>query len=83
MDKTTARLLKALDGTPTSKANTFLRKYLEGEELSKRQAIEAKCSDCMGYWEEGRFDCRMKHCSLYPYSPYKGKFPSSKSMAQQ
>jgi hypothetical protein len=39
--------------------------------LTQRQAILAKCCDCMGYHGDGRMDCRMPHCSLYPFRPYK------------
>ena len=54
-----------------SAGKTNLLKHLRGERLTQRQAILAKCCDCMGYHNDGRMDCRMPHCSLYPFRPYK------------
>ena len=55
----------------TSAGKTNLLKHLQGERLTQRQAILAKCCDCMNYHADGRMDCRMPHCSLYPFRPYK------------
>lgn len=44
-----------------------LIKHLEGERLTQKQAILAKCYDCMGYFVDGKEDCGVKHCSIYPY----------------
>jgi len=41
--------------------------------LTQRQAIKAKCYDCMGSYVDGVVDCETKKCSLYPYNPYRGK----------
>ena len=65
------RRLKTLDGAPKSAGKTNLVKHLRGERLTQRQAILAKCCDCMCYHVDGRLDCRMPHCSLYPFRPYK------------
>lgn len=54
-----------------SAGKTNLVKHLKGERLTQRQAILAKCCDCMCYHVDGRLDCRMPHCSLYPFRPYK------------
>ena len=58
-----------------------LIKHLLGERLTQRQAILAKCCDCMGYHIDGRMDCRMPHCSLYPFRPYKDDPGPSSKMA--
>ena len=55
----------------TSAGKTNLLKHLQGERLTQRQAILAKCCDCMNYHADGRMDCRMPHCSLYPFRPYR------------
>jgi hypothetical protein len=31
----------------------------------------------MGYHGDGRMDCRMSHCSLYPFRPYKDALTST------
>jgi hypothetical protein len=56
-----------------SKGRTNLIKYLEDKRLTQRQAILAKCCDCTGYHADGRIDCAMPDCPLYPYMPYKEK----------
>ena len=56
----------------SSSGKTNLLKYLEGKRLTQRQAILAKCCECMGYFADGRTDCAMPDCTLYPYYPYKG-----------
>ncbi len=53
-----------------------LIKHLEGNRLTQKQAINAKCYDCMGYFIDGRADCLMPDCPLYPfmrYNPRKAK----------
>jgi len=58
---------------PTSSGKTFLLKHLYGDVLTRDQAIKAKCADCMGYYIDGRADCEVSGCPLYPYMPYKAK----------
>lgn len=81
--------LRLIEGTGISSAGKKnLIRHLKGERLTQRQAIIAKCCDCMGYHGDGRIDCRMPHCSLYPFRPYKedpaissGKVVSSRRTA--
>jgi len=47
-----------------------LIKYLEGEKLSINQAVRAKCFDCNGFYADGKNDCKVKRCPLYPWMPY-------------
>jgi len=64
-----------------SVGKTNLVKHLHGERLTQRQAILAKCCDCMCYHADGRLDCQMPHCSLYPFRPYKDNPTSSSKKA--
>ena len=41
--------------------------HLQGGRLTHRQAIQAHCYDCMGYFADGRADCEMPRCPLYPF----------------
>jgi hypothetical protein len=53
-----------------------LIKFLSGGKITANQAIKCKCYDCCGYYADGRKDCGVKTCSLYPWMPYnknKGK----------
>lgn len=37
---------------------------------SMRQAVLAKCHDCMGEYVDGRCDCGVPRCALYYWMPY-------------
>lgn len=49
----------------------FLEKHLEGDTITLKGAILAKCYDCMGYNTDGLLDCKIPHCPLYPFMPYR------------
>ena len=57
----------------TSAGKRHLLRHLHGERITQRQAILAKCCDCMGYHADGRLDCRVTQCPLYCYMPYRGE----------
>jgi len=56
-----------------AKGNTELTKHLKGIRLTQRQMILAKCYDCMNGYLDGKVDCKIKECPLYPLMPYRGK----------
>jgi len=35
-----------------------------------KQRLLAKCADCMNLYADGRLDCGIEECSLYPLMPY-------------
>lgn len=37
---------------------------------SMKKAILSKCKDCMCNFVDGRLDCEIETCSLYPWMPY-------------
>lgn len=37
---------------------------------SMKQAILAKCHDCMGHYADGKVECWNQRCSLYFWMPY-------------
>ena len=55
----------------TSRGKTQMLRHLNGEKLTRNQSISAKCFDCMGWYQDGRLDCRMPDCPLYPFRSYK------------
>lgn len=65
--------LRSVYGAPASKGRNLIIKHLSGQKLSGTQAGIAKCCDCCGYYVDGRSDCRVKLCTLYPRMPYRGK----------
>lgn len=56
-----------------AKGRKELVKFLNGERLTQRQIIHAKCYDCRGYYADGKIDCKVDECPLYQHFPYKGK----------
>lgn len=52
----------------------LLSLYLtNGKRLTPTSSIIAKCYECMAGYVDGRRDCQIVKCPLYPYMPYRGK----------
>ncbi len=47
--------------------------HLQGKQLTRNQAIRAECFSCMGWYADGKADCRQPECPLYPFMPYAPK----------
>lgn len=47
-----------------------LLKFQTVAKITAREAIKAKCYECMGNYEDGRDDCEVTTCPLYGYMPY-------------
>lgn len=69
--------LREIKDAPISAGKRFLAKYLKGEKITHSQAIKAKCCDCMGYYYDGRFDCKVNTCPLYGFMQYRGRSPKT------
>ena len=41
--------------------------------MRQKEAILAKCYDCMGFYEDGTMDCGCSDCPLHFWMPYRGK----------
>jgi hypothetical protein len=54
----------------TAKGKSELIRHLQGERLSRKEAIYAHCFECVGFFSDGRRDCMMPQCSLYPFMVY-------------
>ena len=61
-----------------SQGRTAYLKYLETGNISLKNAVLAKCYECMGYFADGRKDCEMPDCPLYPYMLYGEKWKNRK-----
>ena len=57
----------------TARGRKELLNHLNGGRLTIRQMVLAKCFDCMGYFADGKVDCEMPDCPLYPLMPYRQK----------
>jgi hypothetical protein len=56
---------------PLRKGKRELIKYLEGGNLTRMQAMNAKCYDCNGMGESN--ECNTESCALLPFSPFRAK----------
>ena len=41
-------------------------------------AMQYQCHMCMGHYADGKVDCEVVDCSLYPWMPYRKKEPDLK-----
>ena len=57
----------------SGKGTAMRLKHLHGKKLTRSQAIFAKCSDCMNDYVDGRNDCGITTCPLYPWMPYRSR----------
>jgi hypothetical protein len=55
----------------TAQGRMELISHINGGVLTQRKAIYAKCYECMGYYCDGKVDCKMPDCPLYPFMPYR------------
>lgn len=44
--------------------------WISGKKVGRKDAMLAKCYDCMGFYEDGLGDCGDPKCPLYPWMPY-------------
>lgn len=54
----------------TVKGKKELIKHLDGGHLTPKQMIHAHCYACMGYFIDGRQDCKMPKCPCYPFMTF-------------
>lgn len=54
----------------TARGQKELLKHLSGQRLTLKQAVLAKCYDCSCFYADGKVDCKMPSCSLYPFMTF-------------
>lgn len=54
----------------TARGRQELLKHLDGGRLTLKQAVNARCYDCCGFFADGKQDCRMSKCPLHPFMAY-------------
>ena len=69
-DKEVTRLKSVLDNAPASTGKKHFKNYLNGSILNASQSINAFCCQCMGFYHDGRIDCKCPTCPLYRFMPY-------------
>ncbi len=53
----------------------LLKKFEGGERLTLKESVLAKCCECMGEYADGKLDCKLSDCCLYPWMPYRDSKP--------
>lgn len=48
---------------------------MEDLKVTRKNAMMAKCADCCGHWVDGKEDCEVTSCPLYPYMKYRKMDP--------
>lgn len=48
------------------------------QKVTRKLAMLAKCHDCTGGYYDGKIDCEVTVCPLYPYMPYASNLPNEK-----
>jgi hypothetical protein len=76
-------LLSEVKKTPQSAGRTYMIKYLEGGKLSAGQAIKAACFCCEGYYLDGKVDCELPDCPLYPFMQYNKNKQKSRVVSEE
>lgn len=64
-------LLKLAKSGKESRGKKEFINFLNGEKLTLKQAILANCYCCMGYYFDGKVDCKVLTCPLHPAMPYR------------
>jgi hypothetical protein len=54
----------------TAKGKNDLINHLEGKRINMKQAVNAHCFDCMGFYADGKQDCNLTKCPLHPFMEY-------------
>jgi hypothetical protein len=64
-----AKLIETIKSSPRVIGRKEYLKYLQSKKITRDEAIAAQCYVCMGYYRDGREDCKIETCPLYPFSP--------------
>ena len=65
----------------SGKGSVYLIDYASGKKITPRQSILAKCAECTCDYKDGREDCWMVKCPLYPFMPYSSTPREKKKVA--
>ena len=54
-----------------AKGKKELTRYLRAEKITYKEAVLAKCYDCMYGYTDGKMDCEVNSCPNYHFMPYR------------
>ena len=65
--------IKTVKDAPLSKGKAEYLKWLEGGKLTRKEAMDANCFLCMGYFLDGKAECTVSLCPMRDYMAYNPK----------
>lgn len=68
--------IEAIKKSMPLSARKHLLAHMEGRRITVRQAVAAKCFECMNGFIDGRQDCAIPDCPLYPWMPFNPNKPA-------
>ena len=68
--KSKKEYVKIIEDSPLAQGKKEYLAFLDGKRLTMKESILANCYMCMGYYADGKIDCRIFRCALYPFMPY-------------
>ncbi len=67
--------IEAIQNSPQCQGRAELLGHMEGKKISRSAAMKAKCYECMNAYIDGKVDCGIKTCPLYPWMPFSESGP--------
>lgn len=61
----------AIENSPLSGGRKHMLRFIKGESITRSQAMKAKCFECCNGFIDGRVDCGIRDCPIYPWMPYR------------
>jgi hypothetical protein len=72
------------NGKSAQGKNEYVNYLRNGQKLSPLKAIKANCYQCMNSYADGKIDCEIPDCPLYPHMPYrKDKTKARRAMTEK
>lgn len=62
--------IQHIKNSPKAAGKRELLKHMSGVAITRSAAMAAKCFECCNGFIDGRLDCRISDCPLYPWMPY-------------
>ena len=65
--------INTVKDAPLAKGKNEYLKWLEGGKLTRKEAMDANCYLCMGYYLDGKEECTVSLCPARDFMPYNPK----------
>ncbi len=62
--------IETIARSPLAQGKDELLAHMHGKTTSRSEAMKAKCFECCNGYIDGKVDCGIKDCPLYPWMPF-------------